>query len=223
MIGLMTPNAFANNVPEWVKNTAGWWATSQITDSAFLQGIQYLIKEEIIIITPTEVSKSVSAEKVPAWFKNNAGWWANNQISDSIFISGLQYLVKFGIIVVPQAEMLMTETTTKEHNYPDWLINNPSWVSAREFTNSSFDNFNTDYIDEKLTPCNDCAVTTNSLGFRGSEFSKEKPDTTNRIFAVGGSTTHCATLVNDDETWPAYLQQKCNQIDLETTVEVINV
>ena len=221
--GLMISSAFAENVPDWVKNTAGWWATSQITDSAFLQGIQYLIKEEIIIIPPTEVSESVSAEKVPTWFKNNAGWWANSQINDSAFISGIQYLIKFGIIVVPQAEMLMTETTVKASDYPDWIINNPSWVSAREFTNSSFDNFDTEYIDEKLTPCNNCVVTTNSLGFRGSEFSKDKPDTTYRIFAVGGSTTHGATLVNDDETWPAYLQQKFNQIDLEVTVEVINV
>ena len=32
-------------VPDWVKNTAGWWASEQIDDSAFLQGIQYLIKE----------------------------------------------------------------------------------------------------------------------------------------------------------------------------------
>ena len=223
VFGLMIPNAFTESVPDWVKNTAGWWATSQITDSAFLQGIQYLIKEEIIIIPPTEVSESVAAEKVPTWFKNNAGWWANSQINDSTFISGIQYLIKFGIIVVPQAEMLMTETTVKASNYPDWLINNPSWVSAREFTNSSFDNFDTGYIDEKLTPCNNCVVTTNSLGFRGSEFSKDKPDTTYRIFAVGGSTTHGAMLVNDDETWPAYLQQKFNQIDLEATVEVINV
>ena len=223
MFGLMIPNAFTESVPDWVKNTAGWWATSQITDSAFLQGIQYLIKEEIIIIPPTEVSESVAAEKVPTWFKNNAGWWANSQINDSTFISGIQYLIKFGIIVVPQAEMLMTETTVKASNYPDWLINNPSWVSAREFTNSSFDNFDTEYIDEKLTPCNNCVVTANSLGFRGSEFSKDKPDTTYRIFAVGGSTTHGAMLVNDDETWPAYLQQKFNQIDLEATVEVINV
>ena len=223
VFGLMIPNAFTESVPDWVKNTAGWWATSQITDSAFLQGIQYLIKEEIIIIPPTEVSESVAVEKVPTWFKNNAGWWANSQINDSTFISGIQYLIKFGIIVVPQAEMLMTETTVKASNYPDWLINNPSWVSAREFTNSSFDNFDTEYIDEKLTPCNNCVVTTNSLGFRGSEFSKDKPDTTYRIFAVGGSTTHGAMLVNDDETWPAYLQQKFNQIDLEATVEVINV
>ena len=52
-LGLMIPNAFAESVPDWVKNTAGWWATDLIDDSAFLQGIQYLIEENIMVIPPT--------------------------------------------------------------------------------------------------------------------------------------------------------------------------
>ena len=40
----------ANNVPDWVKNNAGWWAEDQIDDSAFVQGIQYLIREGIIVV-----------------------------------------------------------------------------------------------------------------------------------------------------------------------------
>ena len=144
-----------------------------------------------------------------------------------LVVTGISVAIIFGTMTpqdnIPQVEKSVTETMVKISDYPDWLINNPSWVTAREFTNSSFDNFDTDYIDEKLTPCINCVVTINSLGFRGSEFSKDKPDNTYRIFAVGGSTTHGATLVNDDETWPAYLQQKFNQIDLEINVEVINV
>ena len=37
-------------VPGWIKNNAGWWATDQIDDSAFVQGIQYLIQEGIIVV-----------------------------------------------------------------------------------------------------------------------------------------------------------------------------
>ena len=37
-------------VPAWIKNNAGWWATDQIDDSAFVQGIQYLIREGIIVV-----------------------------------------------------------------------------------------------------------------------------------------------------------------------------
>ena len=67
-------------VPNWVKNTAGWWASDQIPDSAFLQGIQYLIKEGIMIVEiPAEID-SEAAEEVPGWVKNTAGWWAEDKI-----------------------------------------------------------------------------------------------------------------------------------------------
>ena len=38
------------SIPAWIKNNAGWWATDQIDDSAFVQGIQYLVKEGIIVV-----------------------------------------------------------------------------------------------------------------------------------------------------------------------------
>ena len=39
-----------STIPDWVKNNAGWWAEGQIPDSAFVDGIEYLIKEGIIQI-----------------------------------------------------------------------------------------------------------------------------------------------------------------------------
>ena len=88
------------SIPAWIKNNAGWWATDQIDDSAFLKGIQYLIKEKIMIIPPTETLESMGSQTVPAWIKNNAGWWATDQIDDSAFLKGIQYLVQNGIIVI---------------------------------------------------------------------------------------------------------------------------
>jgi len=44
-------------IPEWVKNNAGWWADGQIPDSAFVQGIQFLIKEGVIIIEQEQSEK----------------------------------------------------------------------------------------------------------------------------------------------------------------------
>ena len=35
-------------VPEWVKNTAGWWANDEIDDETFVNAIQYLIQEGIL-------------------------------------------------------------------------------------------------------------------------------------------------------------------------------
>ena len=91
-----------STVPDWVKNTAGWWASEQIPDSAFLQGIQYLIKEGIMIVEiPTEID-SESAEEVPSWVKLTAGWWAEDKIHDTTFVAGIEYLIGKGIIVVEQ-------------------------------------------------------------------------------------------------------------------------
>jgi len=99
---ILIPNAFAQeqtNIPSWIKNNAGWWASDLIDDSSFLQGIQYLIKEGIMVIPSTEMSES-SGSQVPVWIKNNAGWWASGQIDDITYVSGIQYLIKVGIIKV---------------------------------------------------------------------------------------------------------------------------
>jgi len=103
-------------VPNWVKNTAGWWASDQIPDSAFLQGIQYLIKEGIMIVEiPTEID-SEAAEEVPGWVKNTAGWWAEDKIHDITFVSGIKYLIGKGILVVmePQVEAAKCNFKGKE-------------------------------------------------------------------------------------------------------------
>ena len=85
-------------VPSWIKNNAGWWANDDIDDDAFIQGIQFLIKEKILEIN--ETSSTEKSDKIPAWVKNNAGWWADGQITESDFLSGITHLVKTGIISV---------------------------------------------------------------------------------------------------------------------------
>jgi len=101
---IFVPSASAQEVtiPDWIKNNAGWWATNQIDDSSFLQGIQYLIQEGIMIIPPTEPSELPGSQAVPDWIKNNAGWWADELIDDSSFVSGIQWLISNGIIIVEE-------------------------------------------------------------------------------------------------------------------------
>ena len=93
------PSGEMRQVPEWVKNNAGWWVDGQIPDSAFIDGIEYLIKQEIIIVPITE-AQSEDESKVPEWIKTNAGWWADGQIDDKTFATGIEYLIKSGLIVV---------------------------------------------------------------------------------------------------------------------------
>jgi lysophospholipase L1-like esterase len=62
----------------------------------------------------------------------------------------------------------------------------------------------------------------NSLGFRGDEFSREKPPGTLRIACLGASTTFCAEASGNDGTWPARLQALLQVKHPEFKVEVIN-
>ena len=40
----------SQGVPDWVKNTAGWWATDAISETEFVNAIEFLIKNGIISI-----------------------------------------------------------------------------------------------------------------------------------------------------------------------------
>ena len=108
-------------VPVWIKNNAGWWANGDIDDDSFVQGIQFLIKENIL-----EVDSTISSEKndkIPPWIKNNAGWWAEGQITESDFLSGINHLVKTGIISISQnsiesvSDSIVSECQSIKSNY----------------------------------------------------------------------------------------------------------
>ena len=86
-------------IPNWVKNNAGWWANGEIPDSAFIEGIEYLVKQEIIVVQISE-TRSENQSDIPEWVKNNAGWWANGEINDKTFAKGIEFLIKVGLIVV---------------------------------------------------------------------------------------------------------------------------
>jgi len=253
----MIPNAFAENVPDWVKNTAGWWATDVISETEFVNAIEFLVKENIIQVGASQTSET--SQDVPGWVKNTAGWWATDAISETVFVNAIAYLIKVGIISIESdkspeliAEMwvngdiddneflanvehlieidsiaIPNNSVTKTSQLPDWLVNNAGWWAARILTNSDFE-FNPGYVKEKIFACEENSwneecfkKTYNSLGLRGDEIKKEKPDNTFRIFAVGGSTTfgHAAL---DSETWPAFLQQIINEKITGKKIEVIN-
>jgi len=88
------------HIPEWIKDNAGWWANDAISESDFINALQYLIKERIIVIPGLVESGEGSGQAVPEWVKSNAGWWADGTISDNEFVSAIQYLVEQGIIRV---------------------------------------------------------------------------------------------------------------------------
>ena len=88
-------------IPVWVKNSAEWWANDAITQTEFMQTIEYLIKQKIVTIPDLATSESTDeSASVPDWIKNNAAWWAAGEIDDEAFVAGIQFLIKKGVITV---------------------------------------------------------------------------------------------------------------------------
>ncbi len=96
----VSPPGSDDVIPSWIKQNAEWWADGIISDIQFLQGIEYLINEGIIVIPSTTASGDSGSQEVPAWVKKNASWWVDGTIDDGTFVSGIQSLVQVGIINV---------------------------------------------------------------------------------------------------------------------------
>ena len=123
VILLSTPitGAFAqqpqNQIPDWVKTTAGWWADGSIDGTSFVSGIEYLIKEDILTIPETTQGTSSGTDEIPDWIKNNAGWWAEGTIDESSFVSSMQFLIEEGVVQISS-----TENSTPQEVIPQEVI-----------------------------------------------------------------------------------------------------
>ena len=94
------PFSFSEEIPDWVKYTAQWWADRKISQSDFTNALESLIKDGIINIPPTEMAPPGPDKEIPDWVRNTAGWWADGYIPDSDFINAVQYLISVGLIEV---------------------------------------------------------------------------------------------------------------------------
>lgn len=92
----MVINKNHDQIPSWIKNTAGWWCEGSISDGEFLKGIEYLTSHDVIKIQ--SIPQSGSEKTVPALVKNSMCWWADGSVSDAEFINSIAFLVKNGII-----------------------------------------------------------------------------------------------------------------------------
>ena len=46
----LEPGDTSKNIPEWFKVNAGWWGDGFLTDQNFVDGVEWLIENEIIAI-----------------------------------------------------------------------------------------------------------------------------------------------------------------------------
>ena len=86
-------------IPQWIKTNTDWWTTNQISDSEFLEGIDFLFEKQIISVPDRDIIDE-SQRYIPSWVKITADWWSEEKISDIEFLNMIQNLVKRKIIVM---------------------------------------------------------------------------------------------------------------------------
>lgn len=86
-------------IPTWIKLNAEWWSTDQISDSEFLEGIDFLLEKEVIS-SSTRDTLIQSQWKIPQWVKTVAEWWSVDKISDDEFLNLIENLIKQKILII---------------------------------------------------------------------------------------------------------------------------
>ena len=211
---ILIPNTYAET-PQWVKNTAGWWATDAISETEFVNAIEFLVNDGIIQVETAQVSEK--SQNIPEWIKNTAGWWATDAISETEFVNAIEFLIKLGIINI-----------SEECKFENGTLNaSVGW--HQKFSHVSevekmilCQNIDLTFLDESVFSERASEENRiNQYGFRGEEFSQVKPDNTYRIFIVGSSVAYGQHVLEKD-TISVQLQNLFEKYDLELEIEVIN-
>ena len=87
-------------IPFWVRDFSKYWYNDEISDKEFAKGIEFLIKENIIVVSQAGNQDTVDEVKIPNWVKTSTGWWIQGKISDMEFAKSIEYLIKVGIIIL---------------------------------------------------------------------------------------------------------------------------
>ena len=139
--GIFVPNSSAQDaqIPDWIKDVAGWWASGVISETEFLTGIEYLVNNNIILINFVPCNDEIQSQygdtkSIPDWIKNNANWWSENLIDDTDFINGLQYLINNKIIKIDNKKIQGKVSLEDITFSPSWQIDKNLLV----FVQSSF-------------------------------------------------------------------------------------
>ena len=102
------PFSNAQSIPDWVKNTAGWWAEDAISETEFVNAIEFLVNEGII-----NVDKQDHA-------KNYAQMWLKNEINDEEFLQNIKPIKNNYFL-----------STIDDSTLPEWIVNNSGAISYR--------------------------------------------------------------------------------------------
>jgi len=85
-------------IPSWVKFNAKLWNEGKIDDNTFINAMEYLIEQNIVVLNEMPQEIKSTTQGIPQWVKTGAGLWNDEKIPDKTFLDSMTYLVKEGII-----------------------------------------------------------------------------------------------------------------------------
>jgi lysophospholipase L1-like esterase len=125
------------------------------------------------------------------------------------------YAAVMTLVVLMAGEAVLRERAWMRYGSPSTGVRDPMLIYDRE-AELYVPRPNYEVQGERIH------IKINSLGFRGDEFTLEKPPRTVRIACLGASTTFCAEASSNHTTWPHRLQEKLQAAYPGVTIQVIN-
>jgi len=77
---------------EWVEETR--------TDSDFIDTLNFLREDFVILNINVPNNVKNSQENIPTWFKNNVSWWLEKKTSTNDFVNSIDFLLKNEILII---------------------------------------------------------------------------------------------------------------------------
>jgi micrococcal nuclease len=116
---LILVNAFevkdrdANKVPVWIKNNAQWWSENKITDSDFVQGIEFLVSNKIIAVQTLVKATPTGPGLVQDKCSGNARCFSGKvtQVVDGDTIRINEHSIRFALSSAPELGQTNGEET----------------------------------------------------------------------------------------------------------------
>ena len=130
------------NIPNWIKNNAKWWSEGQIGDSDFVNGIKYLIENDIMIIKSDDTAKPQNVLDAP--------------VETVELPNGLE--VEYNVLFVTSNDDCTWEEFGKMHFYNEvtyhyllaWGLE-PTQVDPLCVPNTTLDSISDEYYGKDLT------------------------------------------------------------------------
>lgn len=117
-------------VPEWIRSNAVWWSENQIGDSDFLKGIEYLIENNIIVISNIPEQKPIPSfvdpKEDPQYYIQR---YSNEPSYKDWFDTNYSEYTIYEAVGLPDPS---------QEPIPDWIHNNAQWWGDGLISDSEF-------------------------------------------------------------------------------------